>query len=186
MAFVTGLFLIDAPASALNNLGAIPGEREDNTAGVKVIKTKEGYFPYVSAQAFRYWLRTTLQERVPTWKAAPIYREEKIAYTDANPLYYWDDDLFGYMRAPSKKESAKARREADTSRTGETETTDTITRVAPFRDHLSINFIVQPSKGWFRSICPPAAPSPIVIKRDSAIWTMFASSKQKNLQASNI
>jgi len=133
MAFVTGLYLIDAPASALNNLGAIPGEREDNTAGVKVIKTKEGYFPYVSAQAFRYWLRTTLTERVPDWKAAPIYREEKIAYTDANPLFYWDDDLFGYMRAPSKKESAKARREADASRAGETETTDTITRVAPFR-----------------------------------------------------
>jgi len=133
MAFVTGLYLIDAPASALNNLGAIPGEREDNTTGVKVIKTKEGFYPYVSAQAFRYWLRTTLQERVPGWKAAPIYREEKIAYTDANPLFYWDDDLFGYMRAPSKKESAKARRETDASRIGETETIDTITRVAPFR-----------------------------------------------------
>ncbi len=133
MAFVTGMFLIDAPASALNNLGAIPGEREDNTTGVKVIKTREGSFPYVSAQSFRYWLRTTLQERVHAWKAAPIYREEKIAYTDANPLLYWDDDLFGYMRAPSKKESAKAKREADTSRSGETETTDTITRVAPFR-----------------------------------------------------
>jgi CRISPR-associated protein Cst2 len=133
MAFVTGMFLIDAPASALNNLGAIPGEREDNTAGVKVIKTREGSFPYVSAQSFRYWLRSTLQERIHAWKAAPIYREEKIAYTDANPLLYWDDDLFGYMRAPSKKESAKAKREADTSRSGETETTDTITRVAPFR-----------------------------------------------------
>jgi len=133
MAFVTGLILIDAPASALNNLGAIPGEREDNTSGVKVIRTKEGSFPYVSAQSFRYWLRTTLEDRVPSWSAAPIYREEKIAYTDANPLLYWDDDLFGYMCAPSKKESAKAKREADTSRVGETETTDTITRVAPFR-----------------------------------------------------
>lgn len=134
MAFVTGLFLIDAPASALNNLGAIPGEREDNTAGVKVIRTKDGNsFPYVSAQSFRYWLRTSLNERVPGWRDAPIYREEKIAYTDANPLFYWDDDLFGYMRAPSKKESAKAKREADASRAGETETIDTITRVSPFR-----------------------------------------------------
>lgn len=133
MAFVTGLMLIDAPASALNNLGSIPGEREDNTVGVKVIKTKEGSFPYVSAQALRYWLRTTLESRIDDWKAAPIYREEKVAYTDANPLLFWDDDLFGYMRAPSKKESAKAKREADTSRQGETETTDTITRVSPFR-----------------------------------------------------
>jgi CRISPR-associated protein Cst2 len=133
MSFVTGLLLIDAPASALNNLGAIPGEREENTSGVKVIKTKEGAFPYVSAQALRYWLRTTLESRIADWKAAPIYREEKIAYTDANPLLFWDDDLFGYMRAPSKKESAKTKREADISRTGETETTDTITRASPFR-----------------------------------------------------
>lgn len=133
MAFVTGLLLIDAPASALNNLGAITGEREDNTVGVKVIKTKEGSYPYVSAQAYRYWLRTTLETRVPGWRAAPIYREEKVAYTDANPIEWWDDDLFGYMRAPSKKESAKQQRAADASRAGETETTDTITRAAPFR-----------------------------------------------------
>jgi len=133
MSFVTGLLLIDAPASALNNLGGIPGERTDNTVGVKTIQTREGYFPYVSAQAFRYWLRTTLEAQIQEWRSAPIYREEKVAYTDANPLLYWDDDLFGYMRAPSSKESAKKKREADTSRTEETETTDTITRVAPFR-----------------------------------------------------
>ena len=128
MAFVTGLFLIDAPASALNNLGTVPGVREENTSGVKFIKAQEGYYPYVSAQAYRYWLRTTLEERVEDWKPAPIFREEKIAYTDANPLFYWDDDLFGYMRAPSKKESARVKREADSSREGETET---------LRDHLT-------------------------------------------------
>lgn len=133
MAFVTGLFFIDAPASALNNAGMIPNEREENTSGVKVIKTKEGLYPYVSAQSYRYWLRTTLQQRVPAWRAAPVYREEKIAYTDANPLRYWDDDLFGYMRAPSKKEAAKAKREADPARIGETETLETISRVTPFR-----------------------------------------------------
>jgi CRISPR-associated protein Cst2 len=133
MAFATGLLVIDAPASALNNLGNIPGDREDNSVGVKNIRTKEGLFPYVSAQSFRYWHRMTLQEQVRGWRAAPIYREEKIAYTDSNPLVYWDDDLFGYMRAPSKKESAKVKREADASREGETETTTTITRAAPFR-----------------------------------------------------
>lgn len=133
MSFVSGLLLIDAPASALNNLGNIEGERYDNTSGVKVIKARDGSYPYVSAQAFRYWLRNTLAAQVPAWKAAPIYREEKVAYTDANPIKFWDDDLFGYMRAPSKKESAKAKRDSDASRAGQTETTDTITRVAPFR-----------------------------------------------------
>lgn len=133
MAFVTGLLLIDAPASALNNLGNIPGERYDNASGVKMIKSREGTFPYVSAQAFRYWLRQTLETRVPDWKAAPVYRDEKIAYTDGNPIEYWDDDLLGYMRAESKKESAKARRAAEGARDNETPTTDTLTRVAPFR-----------------------------------------------------
>jgi CRISPR-associated protein Cst2 len=133
MAFVTGLMLIDAPASALNNLGQIEGERFANSTGVKVIRARDGLYPYVSAQAFRYWLRTTSEQTQPVWKSAPIYREEKIAYTDANPIKWWDDDLFGYMRAPSKRESAKARREADESRAGETETKDTVARAAPFR-----------------------------------------------------
>jgi CRISPR-associated protein Cst2 len=133
MTYVTGLFLIDANASALNNLGAIEGERYDNSTGVKVIRANDGAYPYVSAQAFRYWLRQTLQQGSLGWKAAPIYREEKVAYTDANPIEWWDDDLFGYMRAPSKRESAKAKREADLSRAGETETRDTITRASPFR-----------------------------------------------------
>lgn len=132
MSFITGLLLIDAPASALNNLGSIPGARTDNTVGVKIIRTKEGAFPYVSAQAFRYWLRLTLEAN-PQWISAPIYREEKVAYTDANPLKYWDDDLFGYMRAPSKKTSAAQKRKEDESRKDETPTTDTITRVSPFR-----------------------------------------------------
>lgn len=129
MSFVTGLVLIDAPASALNNLGQIEGERYDNSTGVKVIRSKDGFYPYVSAQAFRYWLRTTLEQTQGEWKAAPIYREEKIAYTDANPIKWWDDDLFGYMRAPSKK----SKHAADEARTGETDTKDTITRTAPFR-----------------------------------------------------
>ncbi|HNP70261.1 MAG TPA: type I-B CRISPR-associated protein Cas7/Cst2/DevR [Kouleothrix sp.] len=130
MAFVTGTLLIDAPASALNNMGSIPGEREDNTVGVKQIRTKEGIYPYVSAQAFRYWLRTTLEDRNDDWKPSPIHRAEKIAFTDANPLDFWDDDLFGYMRAPSKKE---ARAKAQAGDVVDTETLATVTRLSPLR-----------------------------------------------------
>ncbi len=133
MAFVTGLFLIDAPASALNNLGSIPGARTDNTVGVKMIRTKEGAYPYVSAQSFRYWLRTSLEKGDFGWQAAPIFREKKVAYTDANPIRYWDDDLFGYMRAPSKKADAAAARDESKDYTEATPTTDTVTRVSPFR-----------------------------------------------------
>ena len=76
MSFVTGLVLIDAPASALNNLGSIPGSRTDNTVGVKVIKAKDGAYPYVSAQAFRYWLRATLEKKQPGWKPAPFFLDK--------------------------------------------------------------------------------------------------------------
>jgi len=149
MAFVTGLLLIDAPASALNNLGQIEGERFENSTGVKVIKAKDGQYPYVSAQAFRYWLRTTLEQANLGWKAAPVYREEKVAYTDANPITWWDDDLFGYMRAPSKRASAAAARAADESRAGETETKDTVTRVAPFRVSTLVSIApVTPTSDW--------------------------------------
>jgi CRISPR-associated protein Cst2 len=133
MAFVTGLFLIDAPASALNNLGNVQGRFFENVAGVKVIRTREGTYPYVSAQAFRYWLRTTLEQAGLCWKAAPIWREAKVAYTDANPIRYWDDDLFGYMRAPSRRAAAVEQREADETRVTETPTTDAVTRASPFR-----------------------------------------------------
>jgi CRISPR-associated autoregulator DevR family len=165
MVFVTGLFLIDASASALNNLGAIEGERFDNSTGVKVIRNSDGaFYPYVSAQAFRYWLRQTLEKGNFGWKKAPIYREAKVAYTDANPIKWWDDDLFGYMRAPSKKESAKAKREEDTSREGETETKETITRTSVPRQHPCIDCSSSPDERFWshvkarRRSSPPRAP----------------------------
>lgn len=134
MPFVTGLLLLDAPASALNNAGADQTAQTENAIATKFIRTRQGAFPYVSAQAFRYWLRTTLEnESGNGWRAAPVFREQKVAYTDGNPLEWWDDDLFGYMRAPSKRAAAVAARQADASRVRETPTTAEITRVAPFR-----------------------------------------------------
>lgn len=133
MAHLTGLLIIDAPASALNNAGAEASERAGNRIVVKAIRTRQGAFPYVSAQAFRYWLRSTLERRFPEWQAAPVFREGKIAYTDADPIKYWDDDLFGYMRAPSKRTAAKEAREADTAYQELTPVEGEITRVSPFK-----------------------------------------------------
>ena len=103
MAHLSGLFLLDCPASALNNAGQFmemeKQNRYENWAAIKKIKTKEGVFPYVSAQAFRSWLRESLRP-IEGWTFSPTFREEKIAYTDANPILYAEDDLFGYMRAP--------------------------------------------------------------------------------------
>ncbi len=110
MAYLTAMLLIDASASALNNSGdPIPNARTDNTSSVKFIrKYGGGMYPYVTAQAYRRWLRRGLEEDPRGWKTSPVYREEKVAYVDANPITYWDDDLLGYMRAPGKKKDKAA------------------------------------------------------------------------------
>ena len=147
MAHLSGAFLIDCPASALNNFGSHddlpmtkPERRYDNWSTVKYVRTREGILPYVSAQAFRYWLRNTLKD-VPGWTPAPIFREEKIAYTDANPIDYAEDDLFGYMRAPGddkeieEKWAGKGLTGQQKERKGKKgkEGFVTLTRVSPFK-----------------------------------------------------
>lgn len=133
MAFINGFLLIDAPASALNNAKKEQDSQYDNEVGVKMIRVGRDHFPYISAQAFRYWLRETLSQD-PEWQShtAPVFREAKIAYTDANPIVYWDDDLFGYMRAEGNKSSAKKSRDQE-ERANATPTNQNITRTSPFR-----------------------------------------------------
>lgn len=96
---IIGFMLIDTPFSALNNAGPEPGARTENLVAVKSIRKGKDIFPYISGQAVRYWWRDTL-EQICKWKMSPIERTEKIAFTDANPFEYADDDIFGYMRAP--------------------------------------------------------------------------------------
>lgn len=134
MAHLSGLLLVDCPASALNNAGAEQGARTDNVVAVKKIRTKAGTFPYVSAQAFRYWLREALQG-VEGWTPSPTFREEKIAYTDANPILFAEDDIFGYMRAPSSKTEAVASRDAKGTLKSATpiENKTTLTRSSVFK-----------------------------------------------------
>lgn len=100
MSFISALVLIDAPASALNNSNQkIPNAREENNVATKYIHTRAGDFPYVSGQSIRAWLRNSL-ENFEGWISSPVYRDAKVSYTAGNPIEFWDDDLFGYMRAP--------------------------------------------------------------------------------------
>ncbi len=146
MAHISGLFLVDCPASALNNAGKLmemeKSSRYENWAAIKKVRTREGVFPYVSAQAFRSWLRESLKS-VEGWTPSPVFREENIAYTDANPIFYAEDDLFGYMRAPGATgaEEVKAARTkwADQkltdqdSKKKEKEKFSALTRISPFK-----------------------------------------------------
>ncbi len=99
---VQGFVLIDTWGAALNNAGTSPSERTDNIVRTKIIWRDGKPYPYVSGQAWRYWWRNTLAEHFD-WKLSPVSREKKIAYTEADPFTYPDDDIFGYMRAPKKK-----------------------------------------------------------------------------------
>lgn len=139
MSHVTGLLVVDAPASALNNSGKDEEARTDNAVAVKFIRAPEGRYPYVSAQAVRFWLRTQLAqgpEWAPDWKASPVFRETKVAYTDAEPTLYDEDDLFGYMRAASKsKDEAKAKKREEIAASSTPVDADVgeVTRVSPLR-----------------------------------------------------
>jgi len=138
MPFLTALLVIDAPASALNNSGdPIPNARTQNTSSVKYIKRRinaeyTNLYPYFTAQAYRRWLRQTIDSDPQGWEMSPVYREEKVAYTDSNPLLYWDDDLFGYMRAPGKEKKGKKDSEPTVEPTTGLEGS-AITRISPLR-----------------------------------------------------
>ncbi len=140
MAHLTGIFLVDAPASALNNAGADPERPQtDNAVAVKLIRAPEGRYPYVSAQAVRYWLRTQLGAgKLPDWTSSPVHREEKIAYTAADPIKYAEDDIFGYMRAPSgmdedRKAIAAGLTELETEKRNGKQQPVPLTRISPLR-----------------------------------------------------
>lgn len=120
---VVGLMLIDAPHSALNNAGKDAGERTDNIVRVKSIWKNGIRYPYVSGQAFRYWLRETLEKKFD-WVMSPISRESKIAFTEVNPIEYPDDDVFGYMRATKKKGG-------------------TVTRISPLKNSPLVSVVGQ-------------------------------------------
>lgn len=98
---VNGLVLIDAPHSALNMLGQAEGAATENQVVVKAIQRAGQVYPYVSAQAWRYWWRNLLAAE-SGWKLSPIDRQKKIAFTQAQPWLYPDDDVFGYMRAQTE------------------------------------------------------------------------------------
>jgi CRISPR-associated protein Cst2 len=135
MSHVTGVLVIDAPASALNNAGKDEDARTDNAVAVKFIRTPEGRVPYVSAQAIRFWLRTQLAQE-SDWTASPVFRESKVAYTDAEPTKYSEDDLFGYMRAASRStDEAKVAKRAEIAKISTPVEGDVkeVTRVSPFR-----------------------------------------------------
>jgi CRISPR-associated protein Cst2 len=108
---VVGTILIEAPGSFLNGGGIEAGE-DRNVTAPKYFRDASGEVPYVSAQAWRRWLRNTLIEETG-WKPSELRavgaRNAKgnVAQisSELNPAEFPEDDIFGYMMARSSKKS---------------------------------------------------------------------------------
>lgn len=103
---VAGTFLIQADGAFLNGAGIDPRREDRNTTIPKSYRDGEGNrVPYVSAQAWRRWLRNTLIEETG-WPASDLHAIDlsekgttsKIA-GQLNPVDFPEDDIFGYMRS---------------------------------------------------------------------------------------
>ena len=125
METIQGFLLMEVDVAALNNAGSDKSSNLDNAVVTKKIRKNGREYPYVSGQAWRYWWRDTLVKSFG-WEMSPVIREKKIAFTQADPITFPDDDIFGYMRA---------------------EKSNTYTRVSPLKNSaliaLSYNPVVQ-------------------------------------------
>jgi len=145
---VNGFTLIDAPHSALNMLGQEEGAATDNQVVVKSIQRGGQTYPYVSAQALRYWWRKALETEC-NWMMSPIDREKKIAFTQAQPWLYPDDDVFGYMRAQAEqipdvdKKTGEVRKDAQGNIITKKGKNTTLTRVSPLKCSPLMSVLAQ-------------------------------------------
>ena len=137
---VQGFILIDVDAAALNNAGVVSRAGIENTVETKKIIKEGRSYPYVSGQAWGYWWRNTLQNDF-SWNLSPVFydKEKGIAYTEANPFEYPDDDMFGYMRAAKEIVRDKKSGEPIKAKNGKEKTEDaTVTRIAPLKNSALI------------------------------------------------
>jgi len=101
MSYLAGKIVLAVTAGAPNN-----DKGESTTAPVKKARIRGEWYPYISAQAFRRWLRETMTALgsvpSPTERVGKAQGKAQKATTAGDPITYIDDDLFGYMKAGPK------------------------------------------------------------------------------------
>ncbi|MEU7649876.1 type I-B CRISPR-associated protein Cas7/Cst2/DevR [Streptomyces huasconensis] len=105
MVYLAGTMVLAVQAGAPNN-----GKGEETTGRIKYARVRGQRYPYVSAQAARRWIRDGMVERgmvaSPVTRVGKAQSKAQKATTEADPVRYADDDLFGYMKTGAKKEDA--------------------------------------------------------------------------------
>lgn len=152
---IAGTFLIQADAAFLNGAGLGDGE-DRNVTIPKTFKDGKYSVPYVSAQAWKRWLRNTFIEETK-WNASeskaigwnPKGNANKIA-PQLNPVDFAEDDIFGYMRAEAGQgQRAILEEKSEEERESEEEETDgkvkSVMRTSPFMASLLVSLR---STGW--------------------------------------
>jgi CRISPR-associated protein Cst2 len=132
-----GFVLIDVDVVALNNAGKSNTSNFDNAVATKKIYKNGRAYTYVSGQAWRYWWRNTLQNNFG-WDLSPVTRDKKIAFTDANPFKFPDDDIFGYMKA-AKDILVDAEGNPVLKNNKEQKVDVTVTRVSPLKNSALVS-----------------------------------------------
>lgn len=143
-----GFILIDVDVVALNNAGKNTQSNNDNAIATKSIRKNGRSYVYVSGQAWRYWWREALQKN-SGWTLSPITRDGKIAFTNADPLKFPDDDVFGYMRAAKDAELDENGEPVKDKKGNVKMTNVTVTRVSPLKNSAIISAAsVRPEENW--------------------------------------
>lgn len=143
-----GFVLIDVDIVALNNAGKNTQSNNDNAIATKSIRKNGRNYVYVSGQAWRYWWREALQKNA-SWNLSPITRDGKIAFTNADPFKYPDDDVFGYMRAAKDAELDENGDPVKDKKGNIKMTNVTVTRISPLKNSAIISAAsVRPEANW--------------------------------------
>ena len=143
-----GFILIDVDVVSLNNAGKNTQSNNDNAIATKSIRKNGRNYVYVSGQAWRYWWREALQKNAG-WELSPITRDGKIAFTNADPLKFPDDDIFGYMRAAKDAELDESGEPVKDKKGNIKMTNVTVTRVSPLKNSAIISASsVRPEENW--------------------------------------
>lgn len=140
---IAGTFLIEASGSFLNGAGLGSGE-DRNVTVPKTLIDNGRKVPYVSAQAWKRWLRNTLIDETG-WKKSELRAiglsekgtTNKIA-GELNPVDFAEDDIFGYMEA----KGGQGKQSEDE---GNNKKVRAIIRTSPFMASILVSLR---KKGW--------------------------------------
>ena len=147
---VAGTFAIQADGAFLNGAGLGDGE-DRNVTIPKTFGDGRNRVPYVSAQAWKRWLRTTVCQEAG-WPQSepqaigwnPKGNVNKIA-GKLNPVEFPEDDIFGYMRAQEGQGRRKAAEAEEEEEEDEGLSTKAVMRASPFAASLLVSLR---SEGW--------------------------------------